>query len=75
MVKIILIVVATAVPAFGAGIWTATVVEHPEFRVASAPSTISPSKMHRRLKPDDLPVQYMQGISTKPVVRRPYLAS
>jgi hypothetical protein len=28
MVKIILIVVATAVPAFGAGIWTATLVEH-----------------------------------------------
>jgi hypothetical protein len=61
MVKIILIVAATAVPAFGAGIWTATVVEHPRIRVVSAPSTISPSEMHRRVKPDDLPVQYMQG--------------
>ena len=30
MVKIILLVVATAVPAFAAGIWTeATLVEHP----------------------------------------------
>jgi hypothetical protein len=28
MVKIILVVIATAFPAFGAGIWTATQVEH-----------------------------------------------
>jgi hypothetical protein len=64
MVKIILIVVATAVPAFGAGIWTeATLVEHQrtETRVVSTPSTISPSEMHRKVKPDDLPIQYMQG--------------
>jgi hypothetical protein len=64
MVKIILIVVATAIPAFGAGIWTeAAVAEHQrtETRVVSSTSTISPSEMHRRVKPDDLPVQYMQG--------------
>ena len=63
MIKIILVVVATAVPAFAAGIWTATEVEHQrtETRVVSTPSTISPSEMHRKVKPDDLPVQYMQG--------------
>ena len=63
MVKIILTVVATAVPAFGAGIWAATLAEHqhPEVRVVNAPSTISPSEMHRNVKPDDLSVQYMQG--------------
>ena len=63
MVKIILIVVATAVPAFGAGIWTATLVEHQrtETGVVSTSSTISPSEMHRKVKPDDLPIQYMQG--------------
>ena len=63
MVKSILIVVATAVPAFGAGIWTATQVYHQrnETGVVSTPSTISPSEMHRKVKPDDLSVQYMQG--------------
>ena len=64
MIRIILVVVATAVPAFAAGIWTeATLVEHPrtDTRVVSAPSTISPSEIHGKVKPDDLPVQYMQG--------------
>ena len=64
MVKTILIVAATAVPAFGAGFWTeATMAGHQrtETRVVSIPSTISPSEMHRKVKPDDLPVQYMQG--------------
>ena len=63
MVKIILLLVATAVPAFGAGIWTATLVEHQrtETGVVSTPSSILPSEMHRKVKPDDLPVQYMQG--------------
>jgi hypothetical protein len=65
MVKIILIVVATAIPAFGAGMWTeATVAEHQrtEIRVVSpTSSTISPSEMHRNVKPNDLPVQYMEG--------------
>ena len=64
MVKIILIVVATAIPAFGAGIWTeATLTEHQrtETSVVSIPSTISPSEMQRGVKPDELPVQYMQG--------------
>ena len=64
MVKTTLIVVATAIPAFGAGFWTeATLAEHQrtETKVVGIPSTISPSEMHRRVKPDDLPVQYMQG--------------
>jgi hypothetical protein len=64
MVKLVLIAAVTAVFAFAAGIWAeAALVEHPrtETRVVSIPSTISPSEMHRRVKPDDLPVQYMQG--------------
>jgi hypothetical protein len=62
MVKSIVIVVATAVPAFGAGIWTqATLAEHQrtQTRVVSIPS-ISPLEMHRKVKPDDLQVQYME---------------
>jgi hypothetical protein len=64
MVKTTLIVIATAIPAFGAGIWTeATMAEHQrtETRVVSHTSTVSPSEMHLKVKPDDLPVQYMQG--------------
>jgi hypothetical protein len=64
MVKIIFIVVATAVPAFVAGVWTHTLLaEHQraEAGTASFLSTMSPSEMHRNVKPDKLPVQYMQG--------------
>jgi hypothetical protein len=63
MLKVIFIVVATAVPAFGAGIWTATLAEHQRTKTGavSALSTISPSEMHRKAKPDDLPVQFMHG--------------
>jgi hypothetical protein len=64
MVKIILILVATAVPAFGAGMWAeAALVEHQrtETSAVSTLSTISPSEMHLKMKPQDLPVQYMQG--------------
>jgi hypothetical protein len=65
MVKIILIIVGTAVPAFGAGLWTqATLAEHQHVGtrvVVSTPSTLSPSEMHRNVKLDDVPVQYMQG--------------
>jgi hypothetical protein len=64
MLKTALIVAATAVLSFGAGIWTeATLAEHhrTETGAVSIPSTISPAEMHRKVKPDDLPVQYMQG--------------
>ena len=64
MVKATLIVVATAIPAFGAGFWTESDAhEHQrtETKVVSPALTISPSEMHRKVKPDDLPVQYMQG--------------
>jgi len=64
MIKIVVIVVATAVPAFGVGFWTeATLTEHQrtQTRVVGIPSTISPSEMHLKVKSDDLPVQYMQG--------------
>ena len=64
MVRLVLISAATAVSAFAVGIWAeAALVEHPrtKTRVVSIPSTISPSEMHRRVEPDDLPVQYMQS--------------
>ena len=64
MVKLVLTATATAVFAFAAGIWAeAALVEHPrtETRVLSIASTISPFEMHRKVRPDDLPVQYMQG--------------
>jgi len=64
MVKLVLIAAATAVFAFAAGIWAeAALVENPrtETGVVSIPSTISPSEMHRGVKADDFPVQYMQG--------------
>ena len=64
MVKTALIVVAMAVPALGAGFWTEfTLAEHQrtETRVVGTPSTISPSELHRKVKPADLPVQYMEG--------------
>ena len=61
MGKIILVVVATAVPAFVAGVWTQTSLaerHRPEIRASSA-STISPLEMHGKMKPSDLSVQYM----------------
>jgi hypothetical protein len=64
MVKTIFVVVATAVPAFMAGIWTHTLLaEHQraEAGTFSFIPTISPLEMHRNVKPDNLPVQYMQG--------------
>jgi hypothetical protein len=63
MLKIALIVAATAVPAFGVG-WTASTMAHPRLAEATAvisPTTISPYDMQLNVKPHDLPVQYMQG--------------
>jgi hypothetical protein len=48
MAKIILILVATAVPAFAAGVWTQATLAR---RHAA----------EGKVKPDDLPVQYMNG--------------
>ena len=63
MLKIALIVAATAVPAFGVG-WTASTMAHPRLAEATAvisPTTVSPYDMQLNVKPHDLPVQYMQG--------------
>ena len=62
MVKIILILVATAVPAFAAGVWTQAKLarRHAAAEVIPA-ATISPYDMHLKVKPDDIPVQYMNG--------------
>jgi hypothetical protein len=63
MLKMALIVAATAVPAYAAGIWTAsTTAPLPaEANTVISPSTISPYDMQLKVKPHDLPVQYMQG--------------
>ncbi len=64
MIRTTLIVAATAIPAFGAGIWTHTLLaEHQraEAGTVSFLPTISPLEMHRNMKADNLPVQYMQG--------------
>jgi hypothetical protein len=64
MTKFVLAVALTAIPAFAAGMWTqATLAGHHaiESIPASNLTTISPSEMQRKVKPDDLPVQYMQG--------------
>jgi hypothetical protein len=62
MAKIILVLVATAVPAFAAGVWTqATLAGRlaAESIPANNLATISSSEMQLKVKPDDLPVQYM----------------
>jgi hypothetical protein len=64
MTKFVLAVVLTAIPAFAAGMWTqGTLAQHhaAETIPANNLSTISPSDMHRKVKPNDLPIQYMQG--------------
>jgi len=62
MAKIILVLVATAVPVFAAGVWTQATLagrHAAEGIPANNLATISPSKMQLKVKPDDLPVQYM----------------
>ena len=63
MLKMALILAATAVPAFGAGILTASTMAGPRPAEATviSPTTISPYDMQLNVKPHDLPVQYMQG--------------
>ena len=61
MMKIILVVLPTAILGFGAGVW-AQGERHPKQAVAvDAPLTITPSEMQRSIKPNDLPAQYMKG--------------
>ncbi len=63
MIRTTLIVAATAIPAFGAGIWTHTLLaghQRAEAGTVSFLSTMSPLEMHRNVNPDNLPVQYMQ---------------
>lgn len=64
MLKMILVVVATAVLAFATGIWTQETLAGrrlSEIRAANVPSTISPAEMHRNFNSGDLPIQYMQA--------------
>jgi hypothetical protein len=61
MVKTILILVATAVPAFAAGVWTQATLAGRHAAEVIPVATISPYEMHLKVKPDELPVQYMKG--------------
>jgi hypothetical protein len=64
MLKMTLVVVSTAVLGFAAGFWTnSTLARHQVYQASAsgAPATISPYDMHLKVKPDDLPVQYMQS--------------
>ena len=63
MVKIIPVVIATAVASFAAGVWTQGKLAGAPFTgtAATTASTISPFEMQLTVKPRDLPVQYMQG--------------
>jgi hypothetical protein len=62
MVKIIPVVVATAIASFAAGVWTQGKFAVPvTATAATTASTISPFEMQLTVKPRDLPVQYMQG--------------
>jgi hypothetical protein len=61
MTKIVLAVVLTAIPAFAAGVWTRSTLVESRAANNSTPATISPSEMHRAIKPSDLPTQYMRG--------------
>jgi hypothetical protein len=56
MLKMILIVVVTALLAFAAGVWTKSTVLATG-AATSDPATLSPSEMHLRVNPQDLPIQ------------------
>lgn len=62
MAKIILVLAATAASAFAAGLWThATLAGRHDTESIPAKNlaTNSPFEMQLKVKPDDLPVQYM----------------
>jgi hypothetical protein len=62
MLKIVLMVIATAALAVAAGIWAeSTMARHHPVEANGTPATISPYEMHLKVKPNDLPVQYMQS--------------
>ena len=63
MLKTILVVAATAVLVFGAGVWTRSTVA--PSRSVEANGALHPrqqfprTKIHPKVKPDDLPVEYL----------------
>jgi hypothetical protein len=56
MLKIVLVVVVTALLAFAAGVWTKSTVLATGAATPGA-ATLSPSEMHLRVNPQDLPIQ------------------
>ena len=61
MLKMALIVATTAGVSFAAGLWTVSTLGGYGANVASTAPIISPHEMHLKVKPNDLPVQYMQA--------------
>ena len=62
MSKAIGIVAATAVVCFAAGFWAqSTMARQTTFAATGVRATISPFEMQLKVKPNDLPVQYMQA--------------
>ena len=62
MLRATLIVASTAVVCFAAGFWTeSTMARQPALAATSVPATISPAEMQLKVKPSDLPVQYMEA--------------
>jgi hypothetical protein len=60
MLKMILVVVATAILAFAAGVWTKSTVLATG-ALAPAPATLSPAEMHLKVQPSDLPLQQVDN--------------
>jgi hypothetical protein len=61
MKKLTLVVIATAVVGFVAGMWAEGTIAGHHSETTVAPPTISPFEMQQSVKPKDLPPQYMQG--------------
>ncbi len=63
MMRIIVLVAATAMLSFSAGFWTKSTLATSTLAArTAAPATISPADLHRRLKADELPVQQIDSL-------------
>jgi hypothetical protein len=65
MFKMILVTAGAVVLGFASGFWTkSTLADHPDVALSVGPmSSLSPLEMHLKVKPGDIPVQYMRGDS------------
>ena len=65
MFKMILVAAGAVVLGFASGFWTkSTLADHPDVALSVGPmSSLSPLEMHLKVKPGDIPGQYMRGDS------------